>query len=104
MLFFGCSFGRVLQRESASGHDVLAYYIGASIASFYRVALGSLHFSAILYLLAQQYQPFWQLYIYVVLMYGCVYSLSSVVSMVVSRENSALLAVVISLIEGSYLT
>jgi hypothetical protein len=88
------------QREAASGHDKLAYYIGTSIASLYRVALGSLHFSSILYILAQQFQAFWQLYIYVVLMYGCVYSLSSVISMVVSRENSALLAVVISLVEG----
>jgi hypothetical protein len=46
------------------------------------------------------YQEFWQLYVYVVVMYGCVYSLASVVSMVVSRENSALLAVVLSLVEG----
>ncbi|KAI9346833.1 P-loop containing nucleoside triphosphate hydrolase protein [Zopfochytrium polystomum] len=47
----------VYYREAASGHSKIAYYIGKTLASFYRIALASAHFTAVYYLLAKPALP-----------------------------------------------
>ncbi|KAI8896888.1 hypothetical protein BC833DRAFT_553259 [Globomyces pollinis-pini] len=84
-------------RNASAGHSKFAYYLGKTIASLYRIFLASLHFASILYLLAAPQIPFWVQFSMIGLMFFGVYGVASVVSMIVSRENSTLLAVVISL-------
>ena len=84
-------------REAAAGHSKLAYYIGKSICTFYRFSITSLHFSMFFYVLSRPLITFGKFYFLIFLMFYCVYGLSSLISMIVRRENSSLLAVVICL-------
>lgn len=68
-------------RNASSGHSPLAYFIAKNIASLYRIALNSLHFSAILFVLAQPVTAYYQMYIYSCLMFYGIYGMSHVVSM-----------------------
>jgi len=90
----------VYYREVASGHSALAYYIAKSWAQVYRFTLGSLHFTAIFHLLASPATDFGTMYAIVFCQYFAVYGLSALMSMLVSRENSALLGVIVALIAG----
>jgi ABC-type multidrug transport system ATPase subunit len=87
----------VYWRNAASGHNVVAYYLGKTMASFYRMTLASLHFAGILYFLSAPTIGFEIEFGVIFLFFFGVYSLSAFVSMVVRRENATLLAVIIAL-------
>jgi len=82
----------------------LAYYLGKTISSFYRIVLASLHFSGIYYVLAIPVTSFLGYFWLFTLMYFGVYGMSTCVAMLVRRENAALLATVVALFaSGKYL-
>jgi len=87
----------VYWRYTASGHNTLAYYLGKTISSFYRIVLASLHFSGIYYVLAIPVTSFLGYFWLFTLMYFGVYGMSTCVAMLVRRENAALLATVVAL-------
>jgi hypothetical protein len=84
-------------REAAAGHSKIAYFIGKTICTFYRFAITSLHFAMFYYVLARPLITFGKFYLLVFLLFYCVYGLACFVSMIVRRENSSLLAVVVCL-------
>ncbi|KAJ3005446.1 UNVERIFIED_CONTAM: hypothetical protein HDU68_004605, partial [Siphonaria sp. JEL0065] len=86
----------VYWREAANGHGKLAYFVGKALSSIYRFVLSSLHFTAIFVVLGLP-SPFEFIYCCILLQFWCVYGLAMVVSMIVRREDSALLAVVVCL-------
>ncbi|KAI8896887.1 P-loop containing nucleoside triphosphate hydrolase protein [Globomyces pollinis-pini] len=89
-------------RNASSGHSPISYYLGKTIATIYRIFLSSLHFAAILFVLAKPMIPFWVQFAMIGLMFYGVYGLCSFVSMVVKRENASLLAVIFSLIAAVF--
>ncbi|KAI8616142.1 hypothetical protein BC830DRAFT_223049 [Chytriomyces sp. MP71] len=87
----------VFWREAASGHNRLAYFLGKTIATIYRLILTSLHFTGLYMILAKpQLDPYMQ-YALVLFQFWGVYGISCIVSVVVRRENASLLSVVIAL-------
>ena len=84
-------------REAAAGHNKVAYFIGKTICTFYRFSVTSLHFAMFYYILARPLISFGKFYFLIFLTFYCVYGLATIVSMLVRRENSSLLAVVICL-------
>jgi len=90
----------VYYREASSGHNKLAYYIAKSISMIYRLTLGSFHFAALFHCLAAPSSPFGVMFIIILSQYFAVYGLAAVTSMLVKRENSALLGVIVSLVAG----
>jgi ABC-type multidrug transport system ATPase subunit len=93
---------QVYWRNAASGHNVFAYYLGKTFASFYRLALASLHFAGILFFLSSPTIGFEIEFGVIFLFFFGVYSLSAFVSMVVRRENATLLAVIIALFSSVF--
>ncbi|KAJ1546610.1 hypothetical protein HK405_006988 [Cladochytrium tenue] len=81
-------------REAAAGHNRLAYYIGKTLSTLYRSLLAALHFAAIFTWLAAPASDFALIFGVVSMLFFCVYGLAAIVSMLVRRENAALLAVV----------
>jgi ABC-type multidrug transport system ATPase subunit len=92
----------VYWRQASSGHSKVAYFVGKTIASLYRIFLAGLHFSSVLYFLAAPVIPFWVQFTMITLLFFCVFGLASFVSMIVRRENATLLAVVISLFSAVF--
>ncbi|KAI8910117.1 P-loop containing nucleoside triphosphate hydrolase protein [Gorgonomyces haynaldii] len=80
-------------RNAASGHSPLAYYIGKTAATLYRIILGALHFTGVLFWMASPITTFRDHYVMIFLMFWGVYGLASFVTMIVRRENATLLAV-----------
>ncbi|KAI8621604.1 P-loop containing nucleoside triphosphate hydrolase protein [Chytriomyces sp. MP71] len=87
----------VFWRETASGHSTMAYYLGKNVSAIYRVALSSLHFTGIYIFFSKPTYGFEYQYALVFLNFFCIYGIAVVVSMVVRRENAALLTVVLGL-------
>ncbi|KAJ3308985.1 hypothetical protein HDU76_003758, partial [Blyttiomyces sp. JEL0837] len=87
----------VFWRESASGHNTLAYFLGKNISSLYRVALSSGHFTAIYIFFSKPSFSYEVQYLLIFLNFFCIYGVSAVISMIVRRENASLLAVIISM-------
>ena len=87
----------VYWREAAAGHSKLAYYLGKTWATIYRILISSLHFAAMYHVLARPIILFHEQYILVMLAFFGVYGMCSVISMRVARENAALLAVIMTL-------
>ena len=85
-------------REASAGHNRFAYYTAKSLAVLPRLTLGAFHFVSIFHFLARPATGFELLFINVWCQYFCVYGLSAITSMLVKRENAALLGVIISLI------
>ncbi|KAF2733123.1 ATP-binding cassette sub-family G member 2 [Polyplosphaeria fusca] len=85
-------------REAASGHSRSAYFIGKILSTLFRIGLSSLHFTVFYALLATPIMPFGQLYLAHLLYFYCIYGLACAVSMVVSRQDGPLLAMIVSLI------
>ena len=88
----------VFYREASSGHDRLAYYVAKSVAVMYRLTAGAFHFASVFFVLATPSMPFATMFGIVWLQFFSVYGLAAVTSMLVERENSALLGVIVSLI------
>ena len=89
-------------RKAAAGHNTLAYYLGKSLSSVYRIVIASMHFSALFYCLGHPVLPYWVEFIVVALTFFGVYSLAGFVSMVVKRDSATLLAVVIALFSAVF--
>ena len=85
-------------REASAGHNRYAYYAAKSLAVLPRLTLGALHFVSIFHLLARPATGFELMFVNVWCQYFCVYGLSAIMSMLVRRENAALLGVIVSLI------
>ncbi|KAI8907838.1 P-loop containing nucleoside triphosphate hydrolase protein [Gorgonomyces haynaldii] len=92
----------VYWREASSGHDPTAYFIGKSFSVLYRLCVTSLHFAVIFHVLARPLISFQKLYVVILALFFGVYGLSSAISMIVARENAALLAVVICLFNAVF--
>ncbi|KAF2639904.1 hypothetical protein P280DRAFT_518339 [Massarina eburnea CBS 473.64] len=89
-------------REAASGHSRSAYFVGKILSTFFRIGLSALHFTVFYALLATPIMPFGQLYLAHLLYFYCIYGLACAVSMVVSRQDGPLLAIIGSLIIGIF--
>jgi ABC-type multidrug transport system ATPase subunit len=85
-------------REAASGHNRSAYYVGKLLSTLARLALSALHFTIFLQILATPLMGFGVLYLANLLYFYCIYGLASCVSILVKREDGALLAVMASLL------
>ena len=92
----------VYWREAASGHSRSAYYVAKVVSTFPRIALSSLHFTVFFTLLCTPTIALSHSYLIIMLNFYCVYGLASVVSMVVSKENGALLSVVVCMIMATF--
>ena len=72
----------VYWRNAASGHDPLAYFVAKTLSSVFRLVLGALHYSALVYALASPVTPFWQTFVFALLSFYGVYGICSIVSMI----------------------
>ena len=88
-------------REAAAGHDKLAYYCGKTLATVYRIVVGSLHFTGVFVLLARPTSSFFTILFIAMLQFYCVYGLAAVISMLVKREQAALLSVIATLVAAT---
>lgn len=88
------------RREAEAGHSRLAYFLAKMISVVPRMALGCLHFTTPLFLLASPIIPWGLAFLTNLLYFYCIYGLASVVSMVIRREDAPLFATMISLIVG----
>ena len=87
-------------REASVGHNKLAYYIGKSFSLVYRIALGSLHFTALYLLLAYSIVDTQDIYAVTISQMFAVYGLASIVSLIITEIDTAtLVAIVLTLIE-----
>lgn len=87
-------------REAASGHNRLSYYLGVSLAALPRIFLASLHFSSLYLVISMPFTPFGLLLAIIFLVWFCVYGMSSMLSMLVPRQDAPLIAVVATLVAG----
>ncbi|KAJ3326983.1 hypothetical protein HDU76_012450 [Blyttiomyces sp. JEL0837] len=81
-------------REAAAGHNKLAYYIGKSVSVLYRLCLTTLHFTALYVILAKPPIDVGTQFILL--------GVSAVVSMLVSRQDAPLVAVIVGLFSGHF--
>ncbi|KAJ3310311.1 hypothetical protein HDV04_005156, partial [Boothiomyces sp. JEL0838] len=86
----------VFYREAASGHSRAAYYWAKTIAAIPRLTLAALHFIGIVYCMINPLTPFWQMFLMIMLTYFGVYGVSSIISIMVRRENQAVLSTTVS--------
>jgi hypothetical protein len=91
----------IFLREAAAGHNILAYYIGKSLSVFYRLSLAAVHFTGVFMLLARPTSSFGEVLLIVWVQFLAVYGQAACISMLVKREQAALLAVIASLILGT---
>jgi hypothetical protein len=88
----------VFLREAARGHSALAYFSAKNISALYRMALAALHFAATFTMFAMPAAQFHQVLLASTLNLFGVYGMGTLVSMLLSRENAALVGVVVALI------
>jgi ABC-type multidrug transport system ATPase subunit len=88
-------------REAASGHNRLSYFVGVSLAALPRIFLASLHFTAIFAVMSLPYMPFHEMLGIIFLVWFTIYGVSCLISMLVSKENAPLIAVVVTLVAGT---
>ncbi|KAI8614740.1 hypothetical protein BC830DRAFT_1257030 [Chytriomyces sp. MP71] len=85
-------------REAEAGHNSTAYFIGKNLGSLYRILLASAHFAGCYILLAQPPIGSGNQWLLIFLNIFGVYGQAQIVSMLVKRENAALLAVIPTLL------
>ncbi|KAG9640297.1 hypothetical protein KCU64_g13013, partial [Aureobasidium melanogenum] len=90
----------MFQRESSSGHSKSAYYVGKVLSTLPRITIAALHYTVMIGVLATPLISFQDMYAANLLYFYAIYGLSSVVSMLVKREDGPLLAVLLSLVLG----
>eukprot|EP01040_Poterioochromonas_malhamensis_P012359 gene12359-13511_t len=88
-------------REVATGHNHLGYFLGTNIAQLPKIFVAGLHFAFIFHIINQCLTPFRTFFPIAFLLYFAIYGLACIVSMLVSRKNAPLLAVVVSLFFAS---
>ncbi|KAJ3320358.1 hypothetical protein HDV06_005389 [Boothiomyces sp. JEL0866] len=86
----------VFYREAAAGHNRAAYYWAKTIAAIPRLTLAALHFIGIVYCMINPMTPFWQMFLMIMLTYFGVYGVASIISILVRRENQAVLSTTVS--------
>jgi hypothetical protein len=91
----------VFWREAAAGHSPAAYYIAKTVAVLPRLSAGALHFAAVFHFMASPATSFGAMLAIVWVEFFCVYGLAACVSMVVTREQAPLLAVIASVVFGA---
>ena len=84
-------------REAASGHSKLAYYLGKTWATTYRILIAALHFTAVYHCMARPMMAFDHQLLMVGLNFYGVYGLAAIISMLAPRENAAIVAVIAGL-------
>lgn len=89
------------KREADAGHNKFAYYMGKVLGTFPRMIFATLNFTVFLLLLATPRISFADAFIAHLMYFYCIYGLASCVSMVTKREDSALIATVLSLFVGT---
>ncbi|KAJ3071440.1 hypothetical protein HDU98_005334 [Podochytrium sp. JEL0797] len=92
----------VFWREAANGHNKLGYFTGKALSSIYRFLLSSLHFASIFVFLGLPSASFGFIYVVIMLQFWSVYGMAMMVSMIVRREDSALLSVVVCLFSSVF--
>ena len=93
---------QVFIRESAVGHSPSAYYIGKIFGSIPRIMLSALHFASLYMFLARPQIEFGILYLIILFQFWGVYGLSTIISVLVKRENGSLMAVILSLVAAIF--
>lgn len=84
--------------ERAAGLNPLSYFIGKNISSTYRFVLSALHFTSFFMFWACPNINFWKMYIIHLSVFFAVYGMAFLCSMIVKRENSAMIAVCLGVI------
>ncbi|TPX35033.1 hypothetical protein SmJEL517_g02426 [Synchytrium microbalum] len=92
----------VYWREAAAGHSRSAYYVGKTLAAFYRFIVSSLHFTAFYVVLAVPLVPFATQWAIALLNFFGEYGLAAVISLLVRREDGALVSVIVGLIAAVF--
>jgi len=91
----------VYYREASSGHHPLPYFLGKYLAVLPRFTVSALHFASIFSFFAKPTTPLEMMFSLVLLNFYCVYGLSALCSMVVRRENAALLGTIVALVAAT---
>lgn len=90
----------IYARESYSGHNRFAYYMGKVLSTIPRMFLANLHFTTLFMLLSTPKISWASSFLANFLYFYCIYGLASCISMVTRREDGPLLATMASLIVG----
>lgn len=88
----------VYWREAASGHSKVAYFTGKILSTIYRISLGALHYTAFYHTISRTDPALSIIFPLVLLQFFCVYGVSEIISIIVSRANGPLLASILCLI------
>ena len=87
-------------RESSSGHNRFAYYIGKVLSTIPRMIIASIHFTVFFMLLTTPKISWGAAFVANFLYFYCIYGLASCISMVTRRDDGPLIATMASLIVG----
>lgn len=87
-------------RESSSGHNRFAYYIGKVLSTVPRMVLANFHFTVLFMLLATPKISWGRAFLANLLYFYCIYGLASCISMITRREDGPLIATMASLVVG----
>ena len=87
-------------RESSSGHNRFAYYIGKVLSTIPRIMIANIHFTVLFMLLATPKISWGAAFLANLLYFYCIYGLASCISMVTRREDGPLIATMASLVVG----
>ena len=90
----------IYRRESSSGHNRFAYYIGKVLSTFPRMFLANSHFTVLFMLLSTPKISWGASFLANLLYFYCIYGLASMVSMITRREDGPLIATMTSLVVG----
>jgi hypothetical protein len=85
-------------REAASGHSKVSYFLAKTLASIPRIALASLHMCAIWFIMTRPTQSFYISYTTIFLEWYGIYGIGAIASIVLERENQAVVATLIGFI------
>ncbi|TRX90889.1 hypothetical protein FHL15_008293 [Xylaria flabelliformis] len=88
------------RREAEAGHSRIAYFIAKNLSVFPRMVFACLHFSTLILVLSTPIIPWGIAFATNFLYFYCIYGLSSIMSMIVRREDAPLFATMISLVAG----
>lgn len=89
-------------RESAAGHSKLAYFLAKTLAALPRIAIASLHMCAVWIVMTTPMISFEKIYAILLLNWYGIYGIACVVSLVLRRENQAVLATLAGFIPTTF--
>jgi len=105
VLFSGISVGSgtfgnervVFWRDTSAGQPTISYYIAKVVADVPRIITAAIMFTSSFILLFQYYSSFWKIYVIVLALYFCAFSMGYFLSVICSRKIVALASTVFSL-------